>query len=412
MKRIFLICFLTMAGFAQAQDAGDPNEGTTLTPDGSSGTYLFSWWGRAGRSYFIQQSEDLQTWSYVPIIETGADQTIQWGFSSSTDKLFLRLKYTDVSTSDPFNDDFDGDGVSNWDELQQGSDPTNYYSQPGANGPVTLVPALSILSGNNQTSDPGTFAANPLVIQVTDSATGLPLSNAPVTFSVSQGGGKLTTANTPVAQQYDSVQMRTDNDGYAVVYQGATANVYYLQPVGEGIASQISATAGTAFPAQFTVTTNYISVPAAPTGVSVSTNSDGSKTIAWTDASNNETGFVISRSDDGGLTWSEVATVAANTVTCSVTAPSAGGSSSLFKVAATNPSGSSETGVDTTKLPAAPTNVHVTMNADGSHTYTWQDNSNNETFFSIDEQQPDGTWKEVGRVGPNQTSFTVPAPTP
>ncbi|MDD5262890.1 MAG: hypothetical protein PHD76_13680, partial [Methylacidiphilales bacterium] len=254
-----MICFLALAGFVQAQSPNDPNEGTTLTPDSSSGTYLFSWWGHAGRTYFIQQSEDLQTWSYVPIIETGADQTIQWGFSSSADKLFLRVKYTDVATSDPFNDDFDGDGVSNWDELQQGSDPNNYYSQPGANGPVTILPALNILSGNNQTSDPVTFAANPLLIQVTDSATGLPLSNAPLTFSVSQGGGTLTTANTPVAQQYDSLQMRTDNDGYAVVYQGTTAAVYYLQPAGEGITSQITATAGTAFPAQFTVTTNYMS---------------------------------------------------------------------------------------------------------------------------------------------------------
>ncbi len=63
------------------------------------------------------------SWTYVPMLEPGAGQVIAWGFSSSAGQFFLRLRYADIPTDDPFNADFDGDGVSNWDELMQGTDP-------------------------------------------------------------------------------------------------------------------------------------------------------------------------------------------------------------------------------------------------------------------------------------------------
>ena len=62
-------------------------------------------------------------WTYLPILEPGADQLISWNLTSTGSRFFVHLKYTDILTNDPFNDDFDGDGVSNWDELQQGTDP-------------------------------------------------------------------------------------------------------------------------------------------------------------------------------------------------------------------------------------------------------------------------------------------------
>ena len=63
------------------------------------------------------------SWDYAPIIEPGGDEVIDWGFSTSADRLFFRLRHTDVATSDPWTDDFDGDGVPNIAELQQGTDP-------------------------------------------------------------------------------------------------------------------------------------------------------------------------------------------------------------------------------------------------------------------------------------------------
>jgi hypothetical protein len=59
--------------------------------------------------------------------------------------------------------------------------------------------------------------------------------------------------------------------------------------------------------------------------------------------------------------------------------------------------------------PAAPSEIRETVNADGSITYTWKDNSNNEEGFRIRQKQADGTWMVVGSTPANTTTHTVPA---
>ena len=120
---LFLLAFACLGPLAHAQTSTDPNEGSQLSQNATTGVYTFSWWGRAGRTYFIQQSDDLQTWTYLPVIESGAEQVIQWGFTSTQPRFFVRLEYADIPTDDPFDADFDGDGASNWNELLQGTDP-------------------------------------------------------------------------------------------------------------------------------------------------------------------------------------------------------------------------------------------------------------------------------------------------
>ena len=90
----FLLCVSVL--YLNAQTANDLNEGLTVDfgNSGSSGT--LSWWGRSNRAYFIMTSDDLLTsWKYAPVIEVGSDLAITWGFSSTSDKGFFRLKYTD-----------------------------------------------------------------------------------------------------------------------------------------------------------------------------------------------------------------------------------------------------------------------------------------------------------------------------
>jgi hypothetical protein len=57
---------------AQAQTATDLNEGQRVTTSATTGVFTLSWWGQAGRTYFIQQSFDLLTWQYVPVVMSGA----------------------------------------------------------------------------------------------------------------------------------------------------------------------------------------------------------------------------------------------------------------------------------------------------------------------------------------------------
>ena len=133
---IYLLCALALASSAFAQGSTDPNEGCQLSYDSNSNTYTLFWWGRANRNYFIQQSEDLNNWIYlsastsglnVPIMETGSDAILQYGFNSSAIKCFWRLqldndlngiadtwelKYTGTTGNNPFTLSIAADGYS------------------------------------------------------------------------------------------------------------------------------------------------------------------------------------------------------------------------------------------------------------------------------------------------------------
>jgi hypothetical protein len=123
MKRS--LSLLALAGMASAIFAQAPQPQAVLTP-GTTNTWNLDWDGIAGRTYFLQHSEDLVSWQYFPLIEAGNDETLGWGFASSADKFFVRLRYTDQPTSNPDFADFDADGLSNWDEIFiYGTDPFN-----------------------------------------------------------------------------------------------------------------------------------------------------------------------------------------------------------------------------------------------------------------------------------------------
>lgn len=133
--RVFLSAlFLTAATLvplAEAQTPDDSNEGSRLEWDAANSIWRFKWWGRQGRTYFIQHSDNLQTWLWLPLVEPGNHAVREWGFTSTGSKFFLRLVYTDQPSSDPENDDFDGDGVSNLAEVMQGTSPLRTADSDG-----------------------------------------------------------------------------------------------------------------------------------------------------------------------------------------------------------------------------------------------------------------------------------------
>lgn len=78
------------------------------------------WHGQADRTYFIQVSDPndhLRRWTWAPIIESGNDEDISYEVDGTADKGFFRLWFSDQPTADPDGDDFDYDGLTNWDEV-------------------------------------------------------------------------------------------------------------------------------------------------------------------------------------------------------------------------------------------------------------------------------------------------------
>lgn len=124
-----LIC-LGFAVKATAQSPEDLHEGLRLEKV-SEFEHKISWWGKAGRTYFVEASEDLFHWTYLPLIEFGAHSPIEWGFTCSESAYFFRLRYTDADAGgNVLTADFDGDGVPNLQELQNGFDPLDGSSRP------------------------------------------------------------------------------------------------------------------------------------------------------------------------------------------------------------------------------------------------------------------------------------------
>jgi hypothetical protein len=91
---------------------------------GPAGGFDLTWPGNLGRSYFIQRSEELEEWSYLPTVTLGQGATEDWWLDSDGPALFLRLRYTDIPTLDPEMADFDLDGLDTLAELTiHGTDP-------------------------------------------------------------------------------------------------------------------------------------------------------------------------------------------------------------------------------------------------------------------------------------------------
>ena len=167
MKRRFLLFFVLLVAALSAQSqeptAADPNEGARLIQTGP-GTFSYKWWGRSGKSYFVQQKDDLlmPTWLYLPVVGTGGDGVLSLGLSSSNPTGFFRLE---ILSYDPYTVDTDGDGMPDAYEV------LNYLNWKVADG------ALADLDGdgipNREDARPNNAAIGRLTISITAPGDGL-----------------------------------------------------------------------------------------------------------------------------------------------------------------------------------------------------------------------------------------------
>jgi len=121
-----------------------------------------------------------------------------------------------------------GNGTTVIQAYVNGTDPNDYF-----NG---NAPTLTILGGNNQTAPAGQFNTQPFDVGVWNTAGTAPLANAPVTFMVQSGGGKLAVSNVGNPTLSTTLNLLTDVNG--------TAQVYYQHSTTASLPSQIEFNAG------------------------------------------------------------------------------------------------------------------------------------------------------------------------
>ena len=157
--------------------------------------------------------------------------------------------------------------------------------------------------------------------------------------------------------------------------------------------------------------TTFSNIPAAPSGLTITSVTSGSVILAWTDNSNNETGFKIQRKQGATGTYTQIGTPGANATTYTDNDTALlDGTQYYYKVSATNSAGDSPfsnevNGITTLKVP---TSLTATAVSSSQINLTWTDNSASETGYKIEQSPVDNLhYTQVGTVGPNGTSYSA-----
>lgn len=227
----------------------------------------------------------------------------------------------------------------------------------------------------------------------------------------------LNQPNTHGVRTYTDTTFRWNTTvySYRVVAQNTVGDTWnYADPAINQIVSG-------GFP---TVTAQSVSSPVAviqaPTNLAAVLAAGPQVNLSWTDNATNESGFIVQRSTDGGVTFVQIAIAPArnnvgnvNFVDTSIQP----GTTYVYRVAATSAVGqsaySNTAQVAVPSVPAAPSNFLAVNGPNGngnnrSVILTWKDNSNNETGFTIQRATNAQFTQGLSTVtvAPNTTTLT------
>ncbi len=152
--------------------------------------------------------------------------------------------------------------------------------------------------------------------------------------------------------------------------------------------------------------------PAAPTNLIAAPLSSTEVRLVWTDASTDETGFIVEYRESGQTAWTTFGSeLPADTTRVTVTGLVAG-KGYAFRVFANHGTNglSSPSNVETTlgvPAPAAPTGVSVTAAGSTSAVVSWTDASLNEQGFRAQYRTGSDPWTNGATTGSNTASATV-----
>lgn len=186
------------------------------------------------------------------------------------------------------------------------------------------------------------------------------------------------------------------------------SKVYYYR------VNSINSAGSSAYTSVVSATTLSAPPPTAPNGLTATAISSTQINLAWTDRSNNETGFKIERATASSGPFSLIFTTTENVTSYSVTGLNVA-TRYYFRVSARNGIGDSAfTSVvnavtqSANTVPSAPTNLTATAASSAQINLSWTDTSNSETGFKVERATASsGPFTLVTTTTANVTSYAV-----
>lgn len=190
----------------------------------------------------------------------------------------------------------------------------------------------------------------------------------------------------------------TNQETVTVVSTSATDSTYTLE-----------LTISTTVPESDTVSRSFTNehqeatVPAAPTALTATAASDSQIDLTWTDNSTNEDSYTVERSDTVSGPWALIATLAADSSSYSDTGSISPETTYYYRVRAVNDFGYGEDTATGVSGASAPTNLTATAADATTIDLAWDDNSNIETGYSIERNDP---WVEIDTVAAGVVTYS------
>ncbi|HET6250703.1 MAG TPA: fibronectin type III domain-containing protein, partial [Tepidisphaeraceae bacterium] len=164
-------------------------------------------------------------------------------------------------------------------------------------------------------------------------------------------------------------------------------------------------TVSNALNSAYSNTASITTVPLDPDTLAATTISTSEIDLTWNDNSAGATHYLVERSDDGGNTFNQIATLNGTANSYNDTGLTEG-FSYQYQVRAQDDGGYSgyTDSVEATTLPAAATGLTATPTA-GQIALNWTDVSNGEISYTV-QRDNSGTWTTLSDLPANATSFT------
>lgn len=117
-RRIILnLLLLTLTAKAQTEATTQPSNIRVSMSGSTPESVEIIYDSEAQNAYFVEMSFDLDDWAFIPEIKLGDGTEQLFEYSVNQPKAFFRLYFAEATSNDPESEDFDGDGLTNIQEL-------------------------------------------------------------------------------------------------------------------------------------------------------------------------------------------------------------------------------------------------------------------------------------------------------